>query len=471
MDRQAAQYQLRNLGRINVVLGKNGSGKSTLLKAIEQNLEADGEKRYVTPERGGTLTYEADVEHSLTTNSDWLRSSRRVNQFIRFRQQSMAQFRRLELAVFRGSEGVTVADFQPYVDRLNGLLDNIEIERNSTTFDIYSARDGQRVMVPASDISSGESELISLGIEALAFAEELDQERENYLILDEPDVHLHPDLQGRLMAFLVALVDDYKFNVLLATHSTAILGGLADVPGTGVAFMQSGDTELIFEQITELHRRVLPVFGAHPLSNIFNEAPVLIVEGEDDERVWQQAIRTAGGGLRVYPVACENGVSGMSTYEQEVRRIIRAVYENAVGFSLRDRDDTEGEIEDEPPIRRMKLACRAAENLILSDDVLAGQSLTWEQIQGRIAEWLEHNPEHPASGAMADFRASGFDRKTADLKRIRNLLTGAILDSNKSWEVLAGQAIGRLAVNGVVTSPGDNSLQAYLGTKTVQVLF
>lgn len=471
MDRVAAQYQLTNLDSINVILGKNGSGKSTLLKVVEQNLETPGEKRYVTPERGGTLTYEAGIEHNLTTDVNWLRSSRRVNQFTQFRQQSMAQFRRLELAVFRGSERTAVADFQPYVDRLNGLLDNIEIQRNETTFDIFSQRNGERSIVAATDISSGESELISLGIEALAFAEELDQEQENYLILDEPDVHLHPDLQSRLMGFLVGLVDDYKFKVLLATHSTAILGALADVSGTRVAFMQSGDTQLDFEEITEVHKRVLPVFGAHPLSNIFNEAPVLIVEGEDDERVWQQAIRTAEGRLRLYPVACEDGVSGISAYEQEVHRIIGAVYEDAVGFSLRDRDGTSGEIDDEPPIRRMKLTCRAAENLILSDDVLTAQSITWEGAKGRIVEWLARNVEHPASDAMDAFRMDGFDRRGADLKRIRNILTGVILNSTKSWEVLAGQAIGRLAANGIETNPDENSLQAYLGTKTVETLF
>ena len=123
MDRSAAQYQLKNLGRINVVLGKNGSVKSTLLKIVEQNLETEGEKRYVTPERGGTLTYEAGIDHNLTTDANWLRSSRRVNQFVQFRQQSMAQFRRLELAVLRGDEGKRVADFAPYVALLNTLLD------------------------------------------------------------------------------------------------------------------------------------------------------------------------------------------------------------------------------------------------------------------------------------------------------------------------------------------------------------
>lgn len=46
-----------------MILGKNGCGKSTLLKAIEnQSSGANiGKKKYVTPERGGALIYEAGI--------------------------------------------------------------------------------------------------------------------------------------------------------------------------------------------------------------------------------------------------------------------------------------------------------------------------------------------------------------------------------------------------------------------------
>ena len=157
----------------------------------------------------------------------------------------------------------------------------------------------------ATDISSGESELISLGIEILMFSAEIVGGKLNLLLLDEPDVHLHPDLQARLIQLLITLVEERDFMVVIATHSTAILGGLSDYPGATACFMQAGMTNLTFETISDLHRRVLPVFGAHPLSNIFNQAPVLIVEGEDDQRVWQQAVRTSRNAIRLYPVPCE----------------------------------------------------------------------------------------------------------------------------------------------------------------------
>jgi energy-coupling factor transporter ATP-binding protein EcfA2 len=465
MDIAAGEYQLTNLTKISVVLGKNGCGKSTLLKAVENELTTDGRKRYITPERGGVLSYQPNVEQNLTENESWLGNSRRNNQFNQFREQSVVQFRRLELNVYRDAEAQgEVANFGANVERLNGLLDNIELRNVDSTFKFFSKSSGNEL--PPGAISSGEAELVSLGIETLAFAHEIDPSKDNFLFLDEPDVHLHPDLQARLVNFLVSLVEEKHFTVLIATHSTAILGGLVDYQHASVAFMQPREQALAFEQIGPILKRVLPVFGAHPLSNVFNEASVLIVEGDDDERIWQQAVRTSNGAIRVYPVGCE-GVTGMSDYESEVRRIIGAVYEDARAYSLRDRDGTEGAIADEAPLIRMKLACRTAENLILTNEVLASCGLDWQEARKRIEEWITANGSHPRSGAMVTFRDGGFDRQDSDLKNLRMLLTGVILNSTKAWEVLVGQAIARLERSTSDMTPAEGSLEAFLGSKTV----
>ncbi|MFZ5500605.1 MAG: hypothetical protein ACOY58_01655, partial [Candidatus Micrarchaeota archaeon] len=66
-------------------------------------------------------------------------------------------------------------------------------------------------------------------------------------------------------------------------------------------FTVEDELEFDFRAISDLYRKILPVFGAHPLSNVFNRAPILLVEGEDDERIWQQAVRTARGRLKLFP--------------------------------------------------------------------------------------------------------------------------------------------------------------------------
>jgi len=93
--------------------------------------------------------------------------------------------------------------------------------------------------------------------------------------------------------------------------------------------------ELDFKAISAIYKKVLPVFGAHPLSNFFNEAPILLVEGEDDERIWQQVVRSSNGRIKIYPCSVDS-VSNMNDFEEEAKKIIQTVYDNARGYSLRD---------------------------------------------------------------------------------------------------------------------------------------
>lgn len=465
MDLVFSNYELGNLAGINVILGKNGCGKSTLLKTFDSNVlgEDVGVVKYITPERGGSLTYQPNVDSNMTADKEWIRTTRRVNQFEQFRQQSMAQYRRLESLIHREYEDRgEPANFAAYLERLNGLLDNVSLRRADTTFEIVALE--QDVVIGASHLSSGESELISLGIEILVFSRELVAGKCNYLLLDEPDVHLHPDLQGRLISFLTDLLAERPFTVFIATHSTAILGSLSRLPNARVAFMRSGQRQLAFRSITESLDRVLPVFGAHPLSNVFNERPILIVEGADDERVWQQAVRSSGGAVAVYPVSCD-GVDGMNGYEQEVREVVEAIYDAPRAFSLRDRDENPEEIDDLGPVTRMRLSCRTIENLILCDDVLAAAGIDWERAKQRIDEWIDSQPDHVRHQAMVAFRGAGYPRKSGDLKQIRLVLVDAVLGSNKSWEVLVGRALAAAFAPAAGQLPGADSLQGYLGVK------
>jgi len=478
MDIDASPYKLSGLAKINVVLGKNGCGKSTMLKALEAFLSSGGDYdsvKYINPERGGSLVHEPGIEQQVMNDKQWIAATRRVNQFGQFRQQTVAQYRMLEINILRTLEANVTAGnlgrpvlFDSILKKINSLLENIEIRRDQAggpIFKIFSRSDATTPL-DATTISSGEAELISLAIECLAFANSLDKTKKNILLLDEPDVHLHPDLQGRLTAFLIGLVKSHKFEVLIATHSTAILGELGTYESTSVALMKSGQKELLFESIDDEYRKILPVFGAHPLSNVFNKAPILLVEGEDDERIWQQAVRSSTGKIKLYPVFC-GSVNEMNDYEKRVRAITGAVYDKAKAFSLRDRDAGEESITDMKPVIRMKLSCRAAENLLLSDDVLSFAGTSWEEVKQRIEKWLVDNPTHPKFSSMRHFKTSGYTRKSADLKEIRLLLVGEMLASNKPWEVLVGQVIAHQAR--LLNAP-NHSIQDYLGSKTVKNL-
>ena len=127
-------YTLKNLNKINVILGKNGVGKSTLLRHIEQSISSQPEKygksKYITPERGGELSYNSSTEQNITNDINWLSGDRRKNQTSAFRSQSVFQYVNLEVLVLREFEkDQNKSTFDPYITKINSLLDNIKIIR------------------------------------------------------------------------------------------------------------------------------------------------------------------------------------------------------------------------------------------------------------------------------------------------------------------------------------------------------
>jgi energy-coupling factor transporter ATP-binding protein EcfA2 len=457
---------LSGCDEVNVIVGKNGCGKSTLLRNLERNQVANseiwGRILYVTPERGGVLSYSPGIEQSME-NLDWFRDVRRNNQFSQYREQTVSTFRRLEISLYRQYEDLEQIarvddDFEP----INSLLDNVEFRRNGNAFSTHSLIDGNAI--PSNLLSSGEAELITLTIDCLNFSIEADERKRNLLLLDEPDVHLHPDLQVRFIEALLSLISKKDIQVVIATHSTAILGALANKSNCRVAFMRSGSNSLNFLKIDDAIRQVLPVFGAHPLSNIFNQSPILLVEGEDDVRIWQQAVRTSCGLLKAYPVSCDS-ISQMSSMEAIVSEIASSVYDSPKAFSLRDHDDTEGDspLGDLGPVRRFRLNCREAENLLLCDEVLTEFGISWDTAKLRLKTWLETNSNHRYASDVENFLKSDCDRKGFKIKSIRTILVADVLETEKPWEVVVGQTIGRLLLREATLINSQDSILQYLG--------
>lgn len=464
-----AGYQLENVSRINVILGKNGCGKSTLLRELDGFFHHNGYVRYLTPERGGELALQGQIETNIGQNPNWFGETRRRNRTENFRNMSVTEFRRLETLVLRRIEKDVASrsdhsfTFDTTVEQINSLLDNVQIVRDPASGFKLMAKETQSPLRP-DNLSSGESELISLATEILAFgyaAEQPEQkDKQNFLLIDEPDVHLHPDLQHRLMTLLRVSAAERPMTVIIATHSTAILSAL-DYPGTNVAVMTAGQKNLSFKPIQTELRSVLPIFGAHPLSNVFNSKPLMLLEGEDDQRIWEQAVRSSSGKLRLWPCPAGDKQS-LAKFEETADEIIRAVYDNARGLSLRDRDEDPYQIDDFGAICRSRLNCRTAENLLVTDEVLAMMQTSWADIRAAFEIWLSSNESHPQWEAASKFKADNYNRRDANLKELRNLLM-MLAGSSKPWEVAIGQSIAHIDFSNPVAN--ENSLADFLGPK------
>jgi predicted ATPase len=454
--------------RINFLVGKNGCGKSRLLRHLDETLRGNANwfVKYITPERGGTLSYNPNIDQNVLGSGTWLGDTRRKNRFDQFREQTVSQYRTLELAILREIEKDETLrhdlayNFDTIVDEINSLLPLIRLVRTGGTFEIRKKADESKLQ--ADQISSGESEAIALAIEALVFSRECQAHENRLLLIDEPDVHLHPDLQARFMRFLEKLAKKKSFKVAIATHSTALVGSVEEKEEVQLAFMPlSTDAEITFSPINEIVTAVVPIFGAHPLSNHFNETPILIVEGKDDKRIWDQVVRSTEGAFSIWP--CSAGsIDEIGKWEAWLVEKLPSLYDEPKAFSVRERDEAHGQLDDLGPIVRCRLECRAAENLILADDTLRFAGTTWENVTEGCKKWLEVWPNHPKHTNMNEFAETNFDRFNTRLKEIRNILLD-IIGLSRPWEVLVGQAIAELVKGNAIQ--GADSLRRYLGEK------
>lgn len=454
---------LINTHRFTILLGKNGSGKSTLLRSLDK---ADPAVKYITPERGGTLKYEPSIDSNIQQNINWLSDTRRRNRYESFRQQSAAQFRNLEILFLRELEKTPELrrdlnhNFDEILANLNDYLPAIRLVRADRGFSVENT---QGVKIDEDQISSGEAEFIAQAIELLVFARTAAVGK--LLLFDEPDVHLHPDLQCRFAELIEKTAGEHDIRVVIATHSTAIASGFSPSADLQIVPVTSrSQTEFQGFERTAVSDQLVPIFGSHPLSTHFARSPIVLVEGEDDRRVIEQFVRSSNGRILRSPCAV-GSVDEMNRWEQWLVQFLPAIYDSPIAYSLRDLDGgTNNEIDDIEFVKRARLNCYSIENLLLTDESLTRAGCSSDLLLSRLTTWDAHHPLAQDVAALV----SGFnDRRIIKIKRVRNIVA-ALMGVTKPWEVHLGQV---LSDGGWADSTAPNSLRTYLGDKATSEIF
>lgn len=465
------------LKNINILLGRNGAGKSIFLRAIDQGVVRNDayNVRYISPERAGVFKRDGNVMTNMENSPDWIGDVRRMNQAANFKAASANLLREVETAYLRKLQDnpeIRLDQTRNFrterLDSINRLLTNLTICQEGSNF-VFRSIDGKEVR--PDQISSGESESVSLAVEMMYFFDNLKEEKFNLLLLDEPDVHLHPDLQARLATFLINLVEGLeqtrreKVAVILATHSTPLICALSQSEHTSIGTKDFNVNNVLFIGISSQLKKIAPFFG-HPLSLSLSQDVMLILEGEDDERVWQQASRSSKGRIKVFPVIASS-VDQQTELENFTADLIDSLYDEPKAFSLRDGDGVSEPINNIRSVTRYRLKCYSIENLLLTDQCLAVLGKTWEEFKTTATSWLEENAKHKDFHKIQELITSPDRLVNTKIKAIRQLIC-AICGSGKPWEVVVGQAIGTLDVSNLPS--GDFDLPKFIGQDATAVL-
>jgi predicted ATPase len=458
-----SQWQLKNLQPITVLFGKNSSGKSLLLRAW-RDLQV-GTSHYVVPERTGNLGFNPNyLQQQIDPKHRRDQSSRNFDN--EYRQQVIAR-----VQAYFGARGASRSDKLPgNVDEVESYLSallpdfSIELLFDNPPYKLRRAENQQEVG-DVDQLSSGEAQLLTIGLDILTIAAIWDVQNTSsrLLLVDEPDAHIHPDLQARFADFLTQVGNRYDLQVVVATHSTTLLSALGQFGGNdcGVIYLDRTKTEFKAQLFTATLKEVSACLGGNALMGPLFNVPLLLVEGDDDYRVWSQVPRHHIVSFAVIPCNGEE----IRHYQATLEKIFLSLREKTikpVGYALLDGDKSIPQPQPhatQDHIKFIGLQCREAENLYLVDEVLSLIGIDWESASQAI---MTASVQH-GNKAKKLATACNWDRQYEDIKDLICEISRAIDPKNVHWTQRLGEAIGQRKPSG--------QLAKFLGQEVIEALW
>lgn len=458
------QWRIRGLTDVVVVMGKNGSGKSVLLRAWrDQN--PDG-IHYVIPERTGDLEYQP---HFLNEELDGnrRRGASAGNFVSEYRRRIISRVQ--TYFMIRGNHrGTTPPPGGP--EELEQLLSSLVPEfavQLLVSTPPYSLRRlaTNEVINQIAQLSSGEAQLLTIGLDILIIASiwEIEARAERIMLIDEPDAHIHPDLQARFADFLCRVVDRFLLQLVVATHSTSLMSALGQFGATkaSVIYIERAREEYVAKRFDEVTKELAACLGGHVLMGPLFGAPILLVEGDDDYRIWSQVPRHHVINLAVLPC---NG-DEIKKYQRVLETILGGLCEvpaRPLGYALLDGDKPVPQANQDNQqryIRFIGMNCHEAENLYLTDVVLKDLGHTWDTATTVLIS------EADRFGNKADLLKAcrSWDRQQVDIKALIQEIAVVLDPKNVAWAIRIGSAIGRARPSG--------ELEEFLGPMAISALW
>lgn len=228
----------------------------------------------------------------------------------------------------------------------------------------FTDQTGQNL--PFNALSSGEQEIIKV-----LFDVARKEIRHSVIIVDEPELHLHPTLAFKLIEALKS-IGDHTNQFIFLTHSSDLI---STYYSTGNVYFidQSSGVQNQAHRLSDLsheHHQVAEFIGQN-LGLFAVGKKLVFVEGEDasiDRLTYQKIAQKVDSEIRVIPSGSVLNILALNSIEEQIRKSIFGIDL----YMVRDRDglsDTQvRELEANGRIRCLKR--RHIENYFLDPDLL-----------------------------------------------------------------------------------------------------
>lgn len=202
--------------RINVLIGKNGTGKTQFLNRLANGLSGVSEEKkhkigdfnprpqfskIITFSYGVFDAFDIDIKNPASYRYCGIRKD--VNSL--YSTDELKE--KFAEAFLKMKENGRILDWFTIINKINNYKE------------MFSKEDSIDKILEVYDLmSSGQTITLTLIAEVLAFVE-----NESLLLIDEPELHLHPNSVINFVSMLSTLLSRYDSYAVLATHSPIIL--------------------------------------------------------------------------------------------------------------------------------------------------------------------------------------------------------------------------------------------------------
>lgn len=229
--------------------------------------------------------FDSDASVTRRQVRDWLRlnesiSLRPVNYIKSDRNDVFEQTRRQIYQLLNSQDPIQTKPNKFKISKIEQFLISL-LEEEDVTITARSESDiriafntDEDVEIPLGKLSSGTQQLLMIGLNILNLP------GPHLVLIDEPELHLHPSLQRKLLNFLNELDENHR--IVLATHSSVLLDSSVDK--RVVAFEKSvaeGQVETLISSTAQLRHRAIKDIGFRS-SDILLANGVIWVEGPSD---------------------------------------------------------------------------------------------------------------------------------------------------------------------------------------------
>lgn len=425
--------KLENLGNTVIIAGANGSGKTRLKQAIVQTLQGspqinmtigatrkeEREEKYFN---GNTLVVQKGVQNNILNNYinsrkysssgyvgslvqidsnrnvetlkynpvNWLGGdpddketvsnfyfnpfSNRWSDFMNYiHQKSAARDKKLadELKKNPKNGEQIINDYpdplQKYKDIFSALLPGKELQDiNPAAPREFHFKVGNSNSFPFHSLSSGEQEVVKVVFDVVR-----KDIKHSVIIVDEPELHLHPTLTFKLIETLKT-IGDHTNQFIFLTHSADLI---STYYSTGDVYfidnIQTGANQAHkLSELNHSHNEVVQLIGQN-LGLFAVGKKIIFIEGENssiDRLTYHSIVQKIIPEAKVIPVGSVANIITLNTIEEQIRNSIFGIDI----FMIRDRDGlNEKQIEEIEKNGRIRcLKKRHIENYFLDADIL-----------------------------------------------------------------------------------------------------